>query len=379
MANITDPRNPVPAKGVPRLPALKALTSVRFFAALHVALFHMVRPFSLWGPLAPIMSAGYHGVSFFFFLSGFILTYSHAAEYELGRGSPTRFWVARIARIYPVYLLSMLFAGYAGFHFFRQPIHIIAYIADLLMIQSWSVRVVNFFHVTAWSISVEMFFYFLFPFLLLRLRPASRAKGWLAVFGFWLLAMIPPLLCLVFGLDGSWTDGGQSIQVFRVHRLPILALPEFLAGVVLGWIYLRFPPAPGLAKYLAPIGIVAFTSALSQSPHLPNVMISNGLFIPLYSLIILGLSDVNWLSRALSASWLVLLGEASFALYLFHFLFNDWTMEHFGAGSGLVSATWKLAIVISISVAPHLFVERPARKAILQWWGRRQVRIQTAQ
>ena len=159
----------------------------------------------------------------------------------------------------------------------------------------------------------------------------------------------------------------------RVHRLPILALPEFLAGISLGWMYLRFPPSRRLAKYLAPIGIIALVAALVLSTHLPNVMISNGLFIPLYSLIILGLSDRNWMSRALSASWLVLLGEASYSLYLFHFLFNDWTKSRFGAGSGLASAAWKLAILIPLSVALHIYVERPARKIILQWWNRRQV------
>jgi len=333
----------------------------------------MVRPFYLWGPLASVMGAGYSGVSFFFILSGFILTYSHATEWELGRGDAKRFWVARFARIYPVYLLSMLFAGYLGFQFFRKPVHILAYIADLLMVQSWSVRMVNFFHVTAWTISVEMFFYLVFPFLLLRLRPTSRRKGYLAVFGFWLLAMLAPLLCVLFDPEGSWTDlGRQMIWVFRVRRLPILALPEFLAGVSLGWIHLRFPPVAKLASYLGPVGTVAYIAALSMSSHLPNVMISNGIFIPIYALIILGLSDRNWFSKAFSASWLVLLGEASFALYLFHFMYNDWTKGRFGAHEGLMSAVWKLAVLIPMSIGLHLFVERPARRVILQWWANRQ-------
>lgn len=191
MANITDPTNPVPVTGVPRPPVLKALTSIRFFVALHVALYHLVRPFPLWGPLTAFISAGYQAVGFFFFLSGFILAYSHAPEYELGKGSARRFWVARFARIYPVYMLSMLFAGYVGFQYFRQSIHVLAFVADLLMVQSWSVRMVNFFHVVAWSLSVEMFFYFAFPFLLLPLRPATRTRNYLAVCGFWLLAMLP--------------------------------------------------------------------------------------------------------------------------------------------------------------------------------------------
>lgn len=80
---------------------------------MHVALYHLVRPFSLWGPLESVISVGYIGVSFFFVLSGFILTY--AGEYERGRGSPAKFWVARFARIYPVYLVSLIFAGYVSF------------------------------------------------------------------------------------------------------------------------------------------------------------------------------------------------------------------------------------------------------------------------
>ena len=55
---------------LPRLPNLKALTSVRFFAALYVALFHMVRPYTRWGVFTAFFENGYVGVSFFFMLSG---------------------------------------------------------------------------------------------------------------------------------------------------------------------------------------------------------------------------------------------------------------------------------------------------------------------
>ena len=119
-------------------------------------------------------------------------------------------------------------------------------------------------------------------------------------------------------------------------------------------------------------GGLRVTTGPFLSDHLPNVMIHNGLFIPFYSLIILGLSQRHWLSNLLSASWLVLLGEASYALYLFHFLFNDWTKDSFGAGNGIASALWKVAILIPVSIALHLSIERPGRRLILQWWSRRQ-------
>lgn len=318
-----------------------------------------------------MIGVGYQGVSFFFFLSGFILTYSHAAEYERGKGDAMRFWVARFARIYPVYLLSMIFAGYVEFGEFRQRIHILAYIADLLMVQSWSLRMTNFFHVTAWSLSNEVFFYLPFPFLLMRLRPTSAIKAYSAVVGFWLLAMLAPLIYTVLCPRAAWDMlGPGSTQIFRLERWPIFALPEFLAGVSLAWAFLRFRPSARLAAYLAPAGTVGLAIAFAFSDHFPNVMMFDGLFIPFYTLIVLGLSEPNWLSKLLSAPWLILLGEASYALYLFHFLFNDWTMDRFGAGHGLIPAVWKLAIVIPVSVLIHIYVERPGRKLILQWWYR---------
>jgi peptidoglycan/LPS O-acetylase OafA/YrhL len=60
---------------------------------------HMGGSPSQWGLFAPIMSvAGFVAVSFFFFLSGYILTYSHVDEYEKGKGSAPKFWIARIRR-----------------------------------------------------------------------------------------------------------------------------------------------------------------------------------------------------------------------------------------------------------------------------------------
>jgi hypothetical protein len=41
---ITDARSPAITPGVARLPNLKALTSIRFFAALHVAFYHLLDP-----------------------------------------------------------------------------------------------------------------------------------------------------------------------------------------------------------------------------------------------------------------------------------------------------------------------------------------------
>jgi peptidoglycan/LPS O-acetylase OafA/YrhL len=373
---ITDARGPSYTPGVKRPPNIKALTSIRFFAALHVALYHFVTPASLWGPFEPIMSAGYVGVSFFFILSGFILTYSRSHEYEQGRGLASKFWMARFARIYPVYLVSMILAAYVGRAEFHSPIHILAYIADLLMIQSWSIRTAGFFNAPAWSLSCEAFFYLLFPFIFLRLRPSSLKKGLLALAGIWLLAMAVPLYYVWRYPQAAWHEGTSPaiegmLQVYRARRLPILALPEFLAGISLGWIYLRFRPSRRMASLLATTGAIAMVVALALSNHLPYVLLHNGLLIPIFGLLLLGLGEPNWLSHLLSNSVLVLLGEASYAFYLTHFLFDVWALQVFGPHGTILDALWKLAVTIPFSIILHLYVERPCRRLILQWWSRR--------
>ncbi len=372
-----DARNPVPMQGIARLPNISALTSVRFFAALHVALYHLVRPFSLWGPFADFMAAGYMGVSFFFVLSGFILTYSHAAEYESGKGKPVRFWVARFARIYPLYFLSMIFGAYVNYKQFHPAFHIVAFVAAVFMLQSWSMRMVNFFNVPAWTLSCEAFFYFLFPFLFLRMRPSSAAKAWLWAAGMWALAMALPIYCTILypgSAVSEYTVHGTSRNalVGEVLKVPLFALPEFLAGVAICWIYLRARPAPRILAYMTAAGVLAMIGVFIYVGHFPYLMLHNGVFIPIYALLILGLCGRTWFSRLLENKALVLLGEASFALYLTHFLFNDLVEDRFGAGAGIWAGVWKLGILIPLSILLHLYVERPGRKIILTYWKRRE-------
>jgi len=376
---ITEVRSPIAFAHLPRPRHLKALTSVRFFAALYVACYHMVRPFSLWGPFRGFFGAGYSAVSFFFLLSGFILTYAHAGEYELGLGNAQRFWVARFARVYPVYLLSMLFALVLGLDVFRNPIHGFAYLADLLMVQAWSVRMVSFFNVPAWSLSVEAFFYFVFPFLILRMRPRTARRAMWAVAGLWLLAMLPPLLMLHLypGAEATWHEGGAyrgGIWIFRVRRQPLLLLPLFAAGISLGWMQVRFPLKKIAALIATIVGGVSVLAALLLADHLPFAMLHNGLLLPLYALLLLGLSEDHFLTRMLSVKLLVVLGEASYALYLAHFLFNGWVQTSFGWTPDLLGLVERLAILIPLSIALHFWVERPGRRWILAKWKRRQER-----
>jgi hypothetical protein len=89
---------------------IHALTSLRFFAAFYVVLFHTV-PLVFGDRMQATLtqraiSLGYVSVSFFFLLSGYIL-----AMVYLRSGRPIdkrNFSSARFARVYPLFLVTLL-------------------------------------------------------------------------------------------------------------------------------------------------------------------------------------------------------------------------------------------------------------------------------
>src|ERR1700688_4608025 len=96
------PSLPIPA--TVRKPALPALTGIRTLLAIFIILFHFTPPHL--GLLYPFIDNGYVFVGVFFLISGYVLTYNYA---DRGRSlSKREFWLARISRLYPVYLFVLL-------------------------------------------------------------------------------------------------------------------------------------------------------------------------------------------------------------------------------------------------------------------------------
>ena len=155
-------------------PNIPTLTSLRFFAALLVVIFH----YNLSHPFFPnwIAGQGYAAVTFFFVLSGFILTYVH---YEAGSGlnlSYRRFMWSRLLRIGPTYFLAitLIFALYFIAGILRDIDPLRAGLV-LLMLQSWLPSAALYLNPPAWSLSNEIFFYLLFPPIIRILTRSEKA------------------------------------------------------------------------------------------------------------------------------------------------------------------------------------------------------------
>ena len=192
---------------------LPALTSLRALAALTVFAFHLGR----WGIVSTgPLGYGYAGVTFFFVLSGFVLTWSHNPD-----RSRRDFYVGRFARVWPshgVIWVLLLLVPLA-----TRPFTAGQAALNVLLVQAWVPDAAFHLNGVTWSLSCEASFYLLFPFALDALTRLRLTAAWLVVAG--LLSLQGVLTLWV----ASWPDQGAWATV--VFTNPLLRLPEFLVGV----------------------------------------------------------------------------------------------------------------------------------------------------
>lgn len=342
--------------------SLDSLTGLRFFAALQVVLFHFGAGFAArhhlpaWG--LAWLDSGWCAVCLFFVLSGFVLAYSYQGKIQ-GITSSGRFWQARFARIYPVYLASLLLCFHNAF--------IISWklkIASLTMVQSW-----NPFHpayggswnMPTWTLSVEAFFYLLFPLLIVLLDKANNRGVWIL---FW---------CLLGVILLARTElTGPSTPILAIP-LPILRLPEFLLGLCAGLLFRRGVRLPwagwiSLASVAAAVAIMA-----SGHPQLLRFII-----LPFAFLIFSLAHGTGTIAKALSTKVLLLLGGASYSVYLLQepvrILLHEWIGRQ---GDGLDTYLF-VPVLICFAVLVFRFYEEPMRhwlKAVPLFQAKPRVRV----
>jgi len=373
---------------------LEALTGLRCFAALNIVFFHFSNPdwfnfrgvyhlpgtgasgVKLVANFAPVVNAGYLSVSFFIMLSGFVLAYNYAGRARAGTLDKLRFWEARWTRLYPVYLLSLVLGWQMisveyGAH--RHWMFWLGLGLTPLLMQGWVPEVATFWNTPAWTMSAETFYYLIFPWLAAWKKPSTK-RLLLRMALVWGVAMIPGWLYVHFNPDGiahpdrfSW---GPWLQVLKYTPLP--HLPSFLFGVLLANLDEAIGREARLRVALGLVGFLGVYGILMMGPLVPYAMIHDGLLIPLFGAIVLGLAGDNWLSKCFRFRVLVFIGESSYCLYLLHF--NLWNMLH---QSGLLPRLgldrfdpWlSYALLVGLGLLTLHFVEKPAQKLLRSWMG----------
>jgi peptidoglycan/LPS O-acetylase OafA/YrhL len=344
--------------------ALLPLTSLRFVAAAMIVLHHGLPAMKL--PPVPLTLD--QGVSFFFVLSGFILTYSYP---NLGSWAKVhQFLVFRIARVWPAHAVTTIAAMIVFF-----PINF-KIIVNLAMVHAWVPSMPWYFSYNAvsWSISTEFFFYLAFPLLII---------GWSKTFWWKLPLCAALLLALMFTGRELNLPAITPFDTPSLHGLlyisPLARLLEFVVGMTtclaFSWALPQIGRTPAWLFTVLEIAALIFAGWFLASHILWNLETR---LLPPTAGEYLGHAD-SWpgvvpvlfvfafqkgaITQILSLKPFLLLGETSYSLYLVHYM-TFGAIVSFLDITGIAGFALGCATSLALAFALWRWVERPARRAI---------------
>jgi peptidoglycan/LPS O-acetylase OafA/YrhL len=283
---------------------LDSLTGLRTIFAGMVVLYHgMDRcdllPAGRW--ISQVISEmGHCGVAGFFVLSGYIL----ALVYRNREWSSREFAVNRVARIYPLYLLGLIF---------NLPLDWVspgmpstgrgsALGLSVALLQSWFPFAHGRFNGPGWTLSVEALFYSLFPLLFLVWRKRPSAFPW-----------------FVTGVAIATATLWDPQSFFLSHRFPLMRVWEFAFGMALATIPSRIKLA---VPELLPLSLVILCPVIAAALHHSSIPFLKWMAMVLISgtaIVMLAARDVAGSAQSfLRVRWMVLGGEISYGIYLLH-------------------------------------------------------------
>ena len=331
--------------------AIPGLTGLRFFAALYVFFYHSgasaFRDMGAPTLLVTFLLNGYFGVSVFFILSGFILSHAHRESFNKGHNIYA-FLLKRFARIYPVYVLSLLFM----LPWALNELDIGSVGRVLLMTQSWTVSSSPLGYswlMQAWTLSVELFFYLSFPVLVSLCRRQGVGS---------LIAICVVLSTMIVTFGTSTIRPAAEIWWAAYIPLPVVRLFEFSLGLSLHTLIHQLQKTRTLTVspmlMLSILILIFFILSTCTNPSLV------GAASVLTALFIGGVyTQSNFITRVLGWKYIVISGSASYAFYLLAAPARAFAGDFLPYGR-----FYALPITFALSLLVWFFYEEPARRLI---------------
>ncbi|EFL51665.1 acyltransferase 3 [Solidesulfovibrio fructosivorans JJ]] len=380
-----------------RPPFLTGLGGVRALAVLAVLVGHAaswLTPLpghpALREPLARLTQCGLSG---FFVLSGFVLQYNYGARPITGPRGLARFAVARLARIYPVYLLLLAVSLAGIFIRFGRPWEVPGFcqsvLSALTLTQSWYfVAEAPSVYPLAWAVSTEIFFYLFFPLLSrgLSALPGRRAAWcaglaalgaavgldacisahWPALFA-WALRAHP-------ALAGDQARLAGLLFEWLTYTSPYLRIFEFIAGMAAARLFvLGLRPPAWLAVAATALLAVLLCVPVSGDRFFFAILKNNALYAPALAALCLSLAanPPAWATHRLTSR----IAGASLSIYLAQpFVLEPW--KYLFAPTGPLwpmAALAGMAATIAAGMLLARFVEAPAAR----WINKKRARGET--
>jgi peptidoglycan/LPS O-acetylase OafA/YrhL len=333
----------------------KSLTSFRFICALVVFLFHCSIHFN-WRVGITVLDRFINNsatfMTVFFVLSGYIMAVVYRENNFSDNKNIFLYWIKRFAKIYPAYVVStiayfLIFRNYSA----TQWMLIIA--NDVFLTQAF-IRETFLLGINGgtWSISNEVVFYFLFPFLILIFKKNEKA---LFVFGGLLVFLMN---INIVGVSRLW-----GIDSVHFYSNPLARSGEFMIGMAFG-----LNAVPALLKRINPIFIalsIVFLTSLRWSSVQYVYMGLNFILVPAFALLMAQIKDSK--NAILNNSLFVYLGKISYSFYLFQFIPMEIAKGFYQKNPDInLHLVMGLTFVLNIGVSmlSFHFLEEPLRKKI---------------
>lgn len=331
-----------------------ALTGLRAVAAYLVFLHH-------YNPATPgtfsyrLADQGYIGVTIFFVLSGFLIYHRYADAYMSGKNWSWQTYLQnRFVRIYPLYAVLLL-ATAGAYWLAGRPMSWLIFGLNVTLLKGFFDAYKFSGIAQSWSLTVEVCFYVLAPFLFVGLNRWGTT--------------------VLISIGLVWATGGQTNPVERLSFIWFYTFFgrsfEFLAGMWLArcWHQNQLPHLPqaawaGLICMLACVGWQAdFVSPTTNQISLlwSEVLVYNFLLPVCIVLFFLGLITGNSpIHRFLSWPIMQLLGRGSYAFYLIHVGVVANGLQRVG-----VMNRWLLfGLLVITAQGLYFFVEKPLQRRL---------------
>ncbi|MBI5847661.1 MAG: acyltransferase [Nitrospirae bacterium] len=333
--------------------------------AIAIVIFHFgtkVIPFSL-EPFKRLLEKGSLGVSYFFLLSGFVMAITYYSEQATKQIDKKAFWISRFARIYPLYLFSLLLTLAVDL-FMRVPILKGPLLLHVALLQAWGPKYVSSFNPPAWAVSVEIFFFLMFPFIITFFTRKTKLLIAAITGIFWFFSQVAyELLLLKVYVPSS------DIMLLKLFLYsPLLHINSFIMGTAAGVFYktdYKKPMKDHAVLWLLLV-LILLVLAFQSNYHLE---FHNGLLAPLFAIFLLALSlDSSKISEIMSSKPLMQLGEYSYAIYILQepvHRFSLLVSNKIGLppDSGMRFYFFLILLLPFSSLSYHL-IERPSRDII---------------
>ncbi|MFT4519660.1 MAG: peptidoglycan/LPS O-acetylase OafA/YrhL [Halioglobus sp.] len=351
---------------------IDSLTFFRFAAAVIVLFFHFGRETDLVAMWSPFIVSGPAMVTFFFTLSGFVMLISHYHKTNL---SLRKYYVARIARIFPIYVFALFFTAFLVLGYGINDIY--SLVLSFFFMQSWVSPYPTAMNTPGWSLSVEVFFYVSFPIIIWAIRKHQPRTSFVVLFT--LAVYFVTQIILSRMLSAPDYSSYPSFLHDMVNYFPLSHLCSFLMGITGGLICIRYP------QYFTKTGLHSYL-VLFAAFYLTYFLLQNRDFIQGYIDMPLayGSSFYTWLALTLimsiayaknrvtdffSSRFMVFLGDISLSVYILqkpmHIVYIDYISDALALGPNADFYVF-CTLLIATGCVTHLTIEKLGSKAIFK-------------